>query len=190
MKTFNFILLTFALYISNIFGISLRGNHTYSNSKGLLPYLPYPEWHEPKKSTLTEEYDLSASSITRDTIMTRAEKWIDEQVPYSTTSYTDGYRQDCSGYVSYSWASSTSNGGHTTSNMQDICTKITKSEVQKGDAILKPGTHVLLFGGWIDSDYFWEYAELHTGEVCTKSKRSYTHYKSNGYLPFKYKLLI
>ncbi len=166
-------------------------NCTYSNSMGLLPYVTFPKWHEPRKYDLTEEYnDLLASSITRDEIMTRAQKWVDEKVPYSTTYYTDGYRQDCSGYVSYSWASSTSNGGHTTSTMQDICTKITKSEMQKGDAILKPGTHVLLFGGWIDSDYFWEYAELHTGEVCTKSKSSYTHYTSNGYFPCKYNLAI
>ncbi len=165
-------------------------SHSYADSLGLLPYVTYPKWHEPRKNTLVEEYDLSSSSITRSEIMSRAQKWIDEKVPYSTTSYTDGYRQDCSGYVSYCWASSTSNGGHTTSNMQDICTKITKTEIQQGDAILKPGTHVLLFGGWIDSDYFWEYAELHTGEVCTKSKISYTHYTSNGYFPCKYNLAL
>lgn len=166
-------------------------NCTYTTELGLVPYISYPKWHEPRKSTLTEVYDnLQASSITRDTIMTRAQKWVDDKIPYSTTSYTDGYRQDCSGYVSYSWASSNSNGGHTTSNMQDICTKIAKSEIQKGDAILKPGTHVLLFGGWIDSDYFWEYAELHTGEVCTKSKSSYTHYTSIGYFPCKYNLVV
>ncbi len=164
-------------------------NCTYSNDFALVPYITYPKWHEPRKSSITEEYDLFSSYITRTEIMSRAQKWIDEEIPYSTTSQTDGYRQDCSGYVSYSWASSSSNGGHTTSNMQDICTKITKSEVQQGDAILKPGTHVLLFGGWIDSDYFWEYAELHTGEVCTKSKSSYTHYTSNGYFPCKYNLV-
>ena len=39
-------------------------------------------------------------------------------------------RQDCSGYVSYCWASSTSGGGHVTSNMQEICTKIGKNDLK------------------------------------------------------------
>lgn len=68
----------------------------------------------------------SASPITRDQIMSRAQVWVDEKVPYSQTKTTDGYRQDCSGFVSYAWASSTSGGGHVTSNMQEICTKISK----------------------------------------------------------------
>ena len=93
---------------------------------------------------------LQASPITRDQIMQRAQVWVNEAVPYSQTATTNGYRQDCSGYVSYSWASSTSGGGHVTSNMQEICTKISKADMKKGDAILKPSTHVLLFGGWID----------------------------------------
>ena len=57
-------------------------------------------------------YNVSASSITRDQIMQRAQVWVDEKVPYSQSATTNGYRQDCSGYVSYCWASSTSGGGH------------------------------------------------------------------------------
>ena len=130
-----------------------------------------------------------ASSITRDQIMQRAQVWVDEKVPYSQTATTDGYRQDCSGYVSYSWASSTSGGGHVTSNMQEICSKIGKSDLKKGDAILKPSQHVLLFGGWIDSDAFYEYAEHQSGDVCRKSTGSYNYFATNGYFPCRYNLV-
>ena len=132
---------------------------------------------------------LSASAITRDQIMSRAQVWVDQKVPYSQTQTKDGYRQDCSGYVSYCWASSTSGGGHVTSNMQEICTKVSKSDMKKGDAILLPSTHVLLFGGWIDSDAFYEYAEHQTGDVCRKSTGSYKYFADNGYFPCRYNLV-
>ena len=134
-------------------------------------------------------YNVSASSITRDQIMSRAQVWVDEKIPYSQTATTDGYRQDCSGYVSYAWASSTSGGGHVTSNMQEICTKISKADMKKGDAILKPSTHVVLFGGWIDSDAFYEYAEHQPGDVCRKSTGSYNYFATNGYFPCRYNLV-
>jgi hypothetical protein len=41
--------------------------------------------------------NLTASSITRDQIMQRAQVWVDQKVPYSQTATKDGYRQDCSG---------------------------------------------------------------------------------------------
>jgi hypothetical protein len=133
--------------------------------------------------------NVSASSISRDQIMQRAQVWVDEKVPYSQTATTNGYRQDCSGYVSYCWASSTSGGGHVTSNMQEICTKISKNDLKKGDAILKPSQHVLLFGGWIDSDAFYEYAEHQSGDVCRKSTGYYSYFSSNGYFPCRYNLV-
>ena len=135
------------------------------------------------------DYKLSASSITRDQIMQRAQVWVDEKIPYSQTATTNGYRQDCSGYVSYAWASSTSGGGHWTGNMQEICSKITKTDMKKGDAILKPDSHVLLFGGWIDSDAFYEYAEHQPGDVCRKSTGSYNYFVANGYFPCRYNLV-
>ena len=137
----------------------------------------------------TTLFNVSASPITRDQIMQRAQVWVDEKVPYSQTATTNGYRQDCSGYVSYCWASSTSGGGHVTSNMQEICTKIGKNDLKKGDAILKPSQHVLLFGGWIDSDAFYEYAEHQSGDVCRKSTGYYSYFSSNGYFPCRYNLV-
>jgi hypothetical protein len=136
-----------------------------------------------------KDLNFTASSITRDQIMSRAQVWVDQKVPYSQSQTKDGYRQDCSGYVSYAWASSTSGGGHVTSNMQEICTKISKSDMKKGDAILLPSTHVILFGGWIDSDAFYEYAEHQSGDVCRKSTGSYNYFATNGYFPCRYNLV-
>jgi hypothetical protein len=136
-----------------------------------------------------KDLNFTASSITRDQIMSRAQVWVDQKVPYSQSQTKDGYRQDCSGYVSYAWASSTSGGGHVTSNMQEICTKISKSDMKKGDAILLPSTHVILFGGWIDSDAFYEYAEHQSGDVCRESTGSYKYFADNGYFPCRYNLV-
>lgn len=132
----------------------------------------------------------ATSSITRDQIMQRAQVWVDQKVPYSQTQTKDGYRQDCSGYVSYSWASSTSGGGHWTGNMEEICTRVSKSELKKGDAILKPSSHVLLFGGWIDNDAFHEYAEHQPGDVCRKSTGYWSYFHDNGYFGCRFNHVV
>lgn len=132
----------------------------------------------------------SSTKISRDEIISRAQNWVNEKIPYSQTATTDGYRQDCSGYVSMAWKSSTSGGGHTTYNMQEICTKISKSELMKGDAILNPNSHVLLFDYyWIDSDAFMEYAEHSSGTVASLDQTSYSYYSSNGFFPCRYNLV-
>lgn len=128
----------------------------------------------------------SSGSITRDEIISRAQNWVNRKIPYSQTATTDGYRQDCSGMVSMAWHSSTAGGGHTTYNMQDICHKISKSELKKGDAILLPSDHVLLFDHWVDSDHFMEYAEHTYGEVASHDKTSYSYYANKGFFPCRY----
>eukprot|EP01034_Spumella_vulgaris_P026227 gene26227-32771_t len=102
--------------------------------------------------------------ISRDEVIARAQDWVNRRIPYSQTAQTDGYRQDCSGMVSMAWKSSTAGGGHTTYNMQEICTRIDRSQLQRGDAILDPSEHVLMFDYWVDSDHFMEYAEHDYGQ--------------------------
>lgn len=63
----------------------------------------------------------SSTGISRDEVISRAQDWVNRRIPYSQTQYTDGYRQDCSGYVSMAWKSSTSGGGHSTYDMQVNC---------------------------------------------------------------------
>lgn len=97
-------------------------------------------------------------TISSDEIIWRAQDWVNRRVPYSQSDYTDGYRQDCSGYVSMAWASS--QPGHTTYNMQEICHPISRWELQPGDAILNTQNHVLLFHYWVNNDQFYQYAEI------------------------------
>lgn len=36
-------------------------------------------------------------------VITNAKTWLNPPVPYSQTAYHNGYRTDCSGYVSMAW---------------------------------------------------------------------------------------
>lgn len=91
----------------------------------------------------------------RATIINRAKLWLDAQVPYSMSEYwSDGYRQDCSGYVSMAWNLGTNEW---TGSLDKFATRITKDELLPGDMLLfhnpadpNKGSHVVLFGGWVD----------------------------------------
>ena len=67
--------------------------------------------------------------VTRSEAIDRAQAWVDAKVPYSQTSYYQGYRQDCSGYVSMAWELSQS---YVTQDFPSFCTKISKSDLKKG----------------------------------------------------------
>jgi len=66
---------------------------------------------------------------------------------YSQTDYTDGYRQDCSGFVSMCHRLDRS---YTTSTLPQVFHQITKDELLPGDILLSNG-HVVLFEAWTDS---------------------------------------
>ena len=70
--------------------------------------------------------------------------------------------------------------------IQDICTRISRSEMQKGDAILDPSEHVLLFDRWVDSDHFMEYAEHDYGQVASHDQTSYSYYANRGFFPCRF----
>jgi hypothetical protein len=128
----------------------------------------------------------TTTSISRGTVIARAQDWVNRGIMYSQTSYTDGYRQDCSGYVSMAWQTSTSGGGHTTYNMQDLCYRIDRSQLQPGDAILNPSNHVLLFDQWVDGESFWQYAEIDYGRPATHNVVGYSWFANNGYFPCRF----
>ena len=135
--------------------------------------------------------ELEGTCPTRSEVIDRMKKWVDAAVPYSQTDTYHGYRQDCSGYVSMGWNSS--KPGHTTSNMGEICTKIKKSEMLKGDVLLKPGHHVLMFHYWVDSNNkneFWQFAEHTYGMVAMHDKTTYDYHHDEGYYPCRFNKLM
>ncbi|WP_377267763.1 hypothetical protein [Peterkaempfera sp. SMS 1(5)a] len=101
-------------------------------------------------------------SITRGTVMARAQSWVDEGVPYNQQGYhTDAngtYREDCSGFVSMAWNLPVS---RTTWTLPDVATAISKSAMQPGDILDYTSEHVILFAGWKDKSAgtFYYYAE-------------------------------
>lgn len=68
---------------------------------------------------------------------------------YSQSSYRDGYRKDCSGYVSFAWSGPTP--GFSTGTWSNNAYKIAFDSLQPGDALNSTGGgHMLLFQGWVN----------------------------------------
>ncbi|QQQ73421.1 VCBS repeat-containing protein [Saccharothrix sp. 6-C] len=99
--------------------------------------------------------------ITRDEVLSRAQYWIDQHVPYSqTSSYPDPqgvrYRQDCSGYVSMAWHLPKLPGGgdYSTATITQVTSPIARSELKPGDALWRRDSsvqHIALFVRWADT---------------------------------------
>ncbi len=107
---------------------------------------------------------VQAATITRAEMLRRAAIWLTAnngvQVPYSQTSiWSDGYRQDCSGYVSMTLG--LSKPGPNTVELagnSSLTTPISLSSLTPGDLLIDAtGTnttrHVVIFAGWTDSSH-------------------------------------
>ncbi|MBC9719593.1 peptidoglycan-binding protein [Streptomyces sp. TRM66268-LWL] len=94
--------------------------------------------------------------ITRGQIIERAKRWVGAKVPYSMSGYwSDGYRRDCSGFVSMAW---NLGSNQWTGSLAQYGERIKKSDLQPGDMLLfhnpgnpGAGSHVTIFGGWADA---------------------------------------
>ncbi|MCT7969177.1 hypothetical protein NG799_22945, partial [Laspinema sp. D1] len=99
-------------------------------------------------------------------ILNRAKVWVDGQIPYNQGKYYQGYRQDCSGFVSMAWQLPVS--AVTSTLPQYAITLQSKEQLQPGDAInnrgIGNGGHVVLFVRWVD-----------------KAKGTFIAYEENGY---------
>ncbi len=119
---------------------------TYTNYAGSKVAVYVPTW---------QSGDWVSVSIptpsARQMAMWRAQTWVNDKVPYSQgTVYRDGYRRDCSGYISFVWGLSSS---YNTGSLSSYGTKITYDALQPGDALNNAsgsGAHVILFVQWIN----------------------------------------
>jgi len=125
----------------------------------------------------------SAFAITRDTVLARAQTWIDSPVPYSQSRYFGGYRTDCSGYVSMCWQTGTS---WSTRTFYHVAYQVPAASLKPGDAMLKAGTHIRLFYGWADAAHTRYVAYEQTGPSTKSSVRSLADDIAYGYLPYRY----
>lgn len=86
--------------------------------------------------------------IARSTIVARGQDWVDKKVPYNQGGTHDGYRTDCSGFVSMCWE--LSKPGLTTQTMHTVASNINKDQLAPGDALNCDSEHIILFAGWAD----------------------------------------
>ncbi|RSN50614.1 hypothetical protein DMH12_24590 [Streptomyces sp. WAC 04229] len=133
------------------------------------------------------------ATISRTEIINRAKTWVTAKVPYSMTAYwSDGYRQDCSGYVSMAWKLPTNEW---TGSLGTVADRITKSELQPGDILLfhntsdpQKGSHVVIFGGWTDGTRTAYTAYEQTPPNARKLATPYAYWSNSAkYLPYRYK---
>jgi hypothetical protein len=102
--------------------------------------------------TASAAVPLSPRGWSRAVVIQNAQRWVDQAVPYSQTSWYRGYRQDCSGFVSMAW---NVHASYPTGMMSEIAKPIPKDALLPGDILLNNSSsyaHVVLFAGWAYSD--------------------------------------
>ncbi|MBC9730411.1 peptidoglycan-binding protein [Streptomyces sp. TRM68367] len=130
---------------------------------------------------------------TRAEIIRRAKEWLAAKVPYSMKDYwSDGYRQDCSGFVSMAWKLP---GNEWTGSLDQYGERISKKELQPGDILLfhnpanpQNGSHVVIFGGWTDDTRSHYTAYEATRPHVRRKDTPYAYWShSDRYLAYRYK---
>lgn len=114
-------------------------------------------------STLVAPAHAAAAPIYRYEIINRANSWLTAnngtRVPYSQSlKWTDGYRQDCSGYASMAARLDKNPDAPNTQALikDDLTFSISMSELKRGDLVIdalgdENGRHVVIFDRWTDS---------------------------------------
>ncbi|CAL9455245.1 hypothetical protein SUDANB96_02541 [Streptomyces sp. enrichment culture] len=133
---------------------------------------------------------------TRAEIINRARTWVAAKVPYSMTAYwSDGYRQDCSGFVSMAWNLP---GNEWTGSLDRYADRIPKEDLQPGDILLfhnpaspQRGSHVTIFGGWTDYTHSYYIAYEATRPHARRQATPFAYWShSDRYLAYRYKGLV
>ncbi|MGW1496722.1 peptidoglycan-binding protein [Streptomyces sp. NPDC002402] len=150
--------------------------------------------HGPNPATATVPAALRP--VTRAEIINRAKQWVAAKVPYSMDKYwSDGYRQDCSGFVSMAW---NMGSNEWTGSLAQFATRITREELEPGDILLfhnpdnpTKGSHVTIFGGWTDYTHTYYVAYEQTKPHTRKQPTPMAYWtNADRYLPYRYNGLI
>ncbi|WP_368662694.1 peptidoglycan-binding protein [Kitasatospora sp. NA04385] len=174
--------------------VSLAAAAPRTDSSPLIPDSPQGEVAGPFGADPSAHRSAAAQpATTRAEIMRRAQTWVDRKVPYSMSTYwSDGYRQDCSGFVSMAWGLGSS---QTTWTLPNFADRIPKDDLQPGDALIynnpkdpEGGSHTVLFGGWVDAAHTKYTALEQTRPGTTKRSTPYAYWSNaSGYLPYRYR---
>ena len=116
-------------------------------------------------------------------ITNNADTWLNPPVYYSQSDYHNGYRQDCSGYVSMAWQLGTS---AVTWTIPNYAHQIDKSQLQSGDVLLNVDEHVLIFDAWTDGSQTYYYAYEQTPPQTIYHSVQYPYWSGYGtYVPYR-----
>ncbi|WP_328944515.1 peptidoglycan-binding protein [Streptomyces sp. NBC_00250] len=133
---------------------------------------------------------------TRAEIINRAKLWVAAQVPYSMEKYwSDGYRQDCSGYISMAW---NLRSNEWTGSLDRFAERVDRTELQPGDILLfhnpanpTRGSHVTIFGGWTDYTHTSYVAYEQTKPRTRKQQTPLAYWEnSDQYVAYRYKGVV
>jgi hypothetical protein len=96
--------------------------------------------------------------IHRSTVIDRAWTWVNRGIQYSQQGVAEDaernhtYRRDCSGFVSMCWHLRPSGlGCPWTGSLGEYSRAKAKANLQRGDILLDPGNHVVLFQRWTNA---------------------------------------
>lgn len=104
------------------------------------------------------QHDLLGGSIKRSEVIERAWTWVRRGIQYSQSGTAadaerhHSYRRDCSGYISMVWhIRPTGMSAPWTGSLGNYSTAKAKSNLKRGDILLDPGNHVVLFHKWANT---------------------------------------
>lgn len=130
-------------------------------------------------------------SVTGATAVARAQVWVNNGIPYNQGATYQGFREDCSGYVSMAWG--LPKPGPATNYFSSYGSYIAKSSLKQGDALLNPAAgnsgHVVLFDRWTSSAQtsYWGYEESGSHGAIHRSI-PYPYFSGYGtFSPFRYR---
>jgi hypothetical protein len=162
-------------------------------------------------STAAHATSTVGGPITAAEMMSRAQFWVDNHVPYTESGATapdpqgTQYREDCSGFVSMAWHLNTSlivtdpapydftNVDGTPNTAYDTGIGAF-TNLQQGDAMAYPHQHIFLFDNWTDKDTgdFTYYAEsnpsdpTHGPTSANINSTSLEGWPTSGYVGLRY----
>ncbi|SHM77527.1 peptidoglycan-binding protein [Actinacidiphila paucisporea] len=133
--------------------------------------------------------------LTRAQILQRAKRWVTAGVPYSMTAHwKDGYRQDCSGFVSMAWGLGVNAW---TGDLAHYAVRVTRDRLRPGDLLLfhntadpQKGSHAVIFAGWANRSRtrYKAYEQAVPGARARTTPYAYW-VDSAKYVPYRYRYL-
>jgi len=134
--------------------------------------------------------------VKRSVVINRAQDWLDRNVQYDSGAVAwdinqgRQYRQDSSGFVSMTWKL-TSNA--TTGTLDNYSHQINWNDLLPGDALLKQGSHVLLFDSWVNADTkadFWIYELRNSDSDMLHRKVNVRDTRNDDFVPMRYDHIV